>query len=92
MQVKQAIHKLWKQKKNHQRNCYNIRICKIYSLVHFEKEKKALVSSATQKDLDVHSNSGGWSQNHIHGKEKPLHHIKPREQHFPGGRYIDTQI
>ena len=53
MQAKQAILKLQKQKKTHLRNCYNIRSDKMYSLVHPEKEK-ALVNSASQRDLDIH--------------------------------------
>ncbi len=36
-------------------------------------------------------NSGGWSENPLHGEEKPLHNIQPREEHSPGGRRVYNQ-
>ncbi len=41
------------------------------------------------KNLDVQKdNSSVWSENPLHGKEKPVHNIQPREERSPGGRRV----
>ncbi len=40
----------------------------------------------------MEDNSGGWSENPLHGKEKPFRNIQPSEQHSPGGRHVTVNI
>ncbi len=37
-------------------------------------------------------NSGGWSEDPLHGKEKPFHNIQPSEEHSPGGRRVTVKV
>ncbi len=37
-------------------------------------------------------NSGGWSDDLLHGKEKLFHNIQPREEHSPGGRRVTVKV
>ncbi len=40
----------------------------------------------------MEDNSGGWSEDPLHGKEKPFHNIQPREEHSPGGRRVTVKV
>ncbi len=54
----------------------------INSLVHSEKKKNAPVSSATLKAwTSTEDHSGGWSEDPLHGKEKPFNNIQPGQEH-----------
>ncbi len=36
--------------------------------------------------------SSGWSEDSLHGKEKPFHNIQPREENTPGGRRAIVKV
>ncbi len=38
------------------------------------------------------NNSGGWSENPLHGKEKRFHNIQPSEEYSPGGRRVTVKV
>ncbi len=40
----------------------------------------------------MEDNSGGWSEDPLHGEEKPFHNIQPREEHSPGGRRVAVKV
>ncbi len=40
----------------------------------------------------MEDNIGGWSEDPLHGKEKPFHNIQPREEHSPGGRQVTGKV
>ncbi len=40
----------------------------------------------------MQDNSGGWSENPLHGKEKPFHCIQPREEHSTGGSCVTLKV
>ncbi len=40
----------------------------------------------------MEDNSGGWSEDPLHGKEKPFHNIQPSEEHSPGGRCVTVKV
>ncbi len=40
----------------------------------------------------MEDNSGGWTEDPLHGKEKPFHNSQPSEEHFPGGRCVTVKV
>ncbi len=42
--------------------------------------------------MSTQDNSGGWSENPLHGKEKPFHGIQPREEHSTGGSCVTLKV
>ncbi len=40
----------------------------------------------------MEDNSGGWSEDPLHGKEKPFHNIQPREEPSPGGKCVTVNV
>ncbi len=40
----------------------------------------------------MENNSGGWSEDPLHGKEKPFHNIQPSEEYSPGGRRVTVKV
>ncbi len=42
--------------------------------------------------MSTEDNSGGRSENPLHGKVKPFHNIQPSEEHSPGGRRVTVKV
>ncbi len=42
--------------------------------------------------MSTEENSGGWSEDPLHGKEEPVHNIQPRQEHSPGGRCVTVRV
>ncbi len=64
----------------------------INSLVHSEKKRTHWWAQQHKKAwTSTEDNSGGWSEDPLHGEEKPIHNIQPREEHSPGGRRVYNQ-
>ncbi len=72
MQVKQTLVK--HQKQIHQRDSRNIRSGQINSLVNSEKKKNEVrtgeFSNIKKAWTSMEDNSGGWSEDPLHGQEK----------------------
>ncbi len=40
----------------------------------------------------MEDNSGRWSEDPLHGQEKPFHNIQSKEEHSPGGRRATVNV
>ncbi len=83
-----------KTKQIHQRDSRNIRSGQINSFVHSEKKKRTHWWAQQHKKAwtSAEDNSGGWSEDPLHGKKKLFHNIQPREEHSPGGRRVTVKV
>ncbi len=65
----------------------------ISSLLHSEQKRTHQWAQQHKKAwTSTEENSGGWSEVPLHGKEKPLHNIQPREEYSSGGRRVTVKV
>ncbi len=93
MQVKQTIVRLQKQNKYIREKAGTLRVVK--SIVWYIPRKKGMHWWAQQHKkawMSKEDNIGGWSENPLHGKEKPFHNMQPREEHSPEVRHVTVKV
>ncbi len=93
VQVKQTIVRLQKQNKSIREIAGTFGVAK--STVWYILRKKRTHWWAQQHKkawTSTEDNSGGWSENPLHGKEKPFHNIHPSEEHSPGGKRVTVKV